>query len=252
MLQLAHRTSAPRATKVSINTAVCTVMCSDPAILAPASGLESPYCARMAISPGISCSARVISLRPNSARVRSATRKSMSGSLWEPAALKRIHHIRGVSYPSQLPGRPSHTRAAPNNSVARSCGTFWPRSGHVLGVVDVRLEVKRSNHRLGSANIDLGQIDRRSHVGGSRLRTNRNLGGDQHLLWTKVQGLHVNDALDARRVGQRSPDPLHGLGTGRLTNQQALCLNRQRNRNCDEQQADHDGTDHIEDAVASQ
>ena len=83
MLQLAHRTSAPRATSVSISTAVCTVMCSDPAILAPASGLESPYCARMAISPGISCSARLISLRPKSARFRSATRKSMCASLGE-------------------------------------------------------------------------------------------------------------------------------------------------------------------------
>ena len=68
MLQLAQRTSAPRATRVSISTAVCTVMCSDPAIRAPASGLDSPNWARMAIRPGISCSARLISLRPNSAK----------------------------------------------------------------------------------------------------------------------------------------------------------------------------------------
>ena len=74
MLQDAQRTSAPSATSVSISTAVCTVMCSDPAIRAPASGFDSPYCSRMAISPGISCSARPISLRPNSARFRSATR----------------------------------------------------------------------------------------------------------------------------------------------------------------------------------
>src|SRR5690606_41625593 len=46
MLQLAQRTSAPSATRVSISTAVCTVMCSDPAIRAPASGLLSPYCSR--------------------------------------------------------------------------------------------------------------------------------------------------------------------------------------------------------------
>ena len=39
MLQLAQRTSAPSATRVSISTAVCTVMCSEPAIRAPASGL---------------------------------------------------------------------------------------------------------------------------------------------------------------------------------------------------------------------
>ena len=42
MLQLAQRTSAPRATRVSISTAVCTVMCSEPATRAPASGLLSP------------------------------------------------------------------------------------------------------------------------------------------------------------------------------------------------------------------
>lgn len=38
MLQLAHRTSAPSATSVSMRTAVCTVMCSEPAIRAPFSG----------------------------------------------------------------------------------------------------------------------------------------------------------------------------------------------------------------------
>ena len=38
MLQLAQRTWAPRATSVSISTAVCTVMCSEPVIRAPASG----------------------------------------------------------------------------------------------------------------------------------------------------------------------------------------------------------------------
>jgi hypothetical protein len=35
MLQEHQRTSAPSAVSVSISTAVCTVMCRDPAILAP-------------------------------------------------------------------------------------------------------------------------------------------------------------------------------------------------------------------------
>ncbi len=35
MLQLAQRTCAPSATRVSMSTAVCTVMCSDPAMRAP-------------------------------------------------------------------------------------------------------------------------------------------------------------------------------------------------------------------------
>ena len=76
MLHDAQRTSAPRATSVSISTAVWTVMCSEPMILAPFSGCCAPYSSRMAIRPGISCSARVISLRPNSASEMSATLKS--------------------------------------------------------------------------------------------------------------------------------------------------------------------------------
>ena len=73
MLQLAHRTSAPIATSVSIRTAVCTVMCSEPVIFAPRSGWVAAYSARTAISPGISCSASWISLRPKAASERSAT-----------------------------------------------------------------------------------------------------------------------------------------------------------------------------------
>ena len=73
MLQLAQRTSAPSAVSVSISTAVCTVMWSEPMMRAPASGWAAPYSSRIAIRPGISCSARVISLRPNSASEMSAT-----------------------------------------------------------------------------------------------------------------------------------------------------------------------------------
>ena len=73
MLQLAHRTSAPSAVSVSISTAVWIVMCSEPVILAPRSGWVSAYSARTAISPGISCSASWISLRPKAASDRSAT-----------------------------------------------------------------------------------------------------------------------------------------------------------------------------------
>jgi len=73
MLQLAQRTSAPSAVSVSISTAVWMVMCSEPVIRAPRSGCLAAYSSRVAIRPGISCSASVISLRPNSASDRSAT-----------------------------------------------------------------------------------------------------------------------------------------------------------------------------------
>src|SRR5450631_4146721 len=79
MLHDAQRTSAPSAFRVSISTAVWIVMCSDPAMRAPRSGWVAAYSSRIAISPGISVSAMAISLRPQSASLRSATLKSVAG-----------------------------------------------------------------------------------------------------------------------------------------------------------------------------
>ena len=73
MLHELQRTSAPRSTSVSISTAVWMVMCRQPAIFAPSSGFLPLYSARSAMRPGISVSAMVISLRPNSACVMSLT-----------------------------------------------------------------------------------------------------------------------------------------------------------------------------------
>ena len=73
MLQDDQRTVAPSAWRVSISTAVCMVMCRQPAIRAPFSGLEAPYSSRVAIRPGISSSAMAISLRPHSASEMSFT-----------------------------------------------------------------------------------------------------------------------------------------------------------------------------------
>ena len=73
MLHEHQRTSAPSATSVSISTAVCTVMWSEPVMRAPLSGWAAPNSSRSAIRPGISCSASSISLRPKSARPMSAT-----------------------------------------------------------------------------------------------------------------------------------------------------------------------------------
>src|SRR5258705_499188 len=73
MLQEAQRTSAPSAWSVSMRTAVWMVMCSEPVMRAPRRGWVAAYSSRMAMRPGISVSAICISLRPQSARVRSAT-----------------------------------------------------------------------------------------------------------------------------------------------------------------------------------
>ena len=87
MLHEHQRTSAPRACRVSMSTAVWIVMCRDPAMRAPSSGFSSPYSSRRAISPGISRSARRISLRPHSASPMSATLKSPARPL-RPFALR--------------------------------------------------------------------------------------------------------------------------------------------------------------------
>ena len=131
MLQLAQRTSAPRATKVSMSTAVWMVMCSEPVILAPRNGCSAPCSARMAMRPGISCSASSISLRPNSARDRSATLKSgrrcslvmVAPSLW-PATT----------------GKPEFGRPRPRRSGPIGSGPAVP-----VVVVVLRPGSRRSN-----------------------------------------------------------------------------------------------------------
>src|SRR5579875_1780253 len=105
MLQLAQRTWAPSATSVSMSTAVWTVMCCDPVIRAPASGLVPEYSLRTAISPGISCSASRISLRPNSASARSATLNgTCSAAICAPACRGLVPTIRSPARSAQRPG----------------------------------------------------------------------------------------------------------------------------------------------------
>jgi hypothetical protein len=81
---VAARPAAPSSTSVSIRTAVWMVMWSEPVTRTPASGFSCAYFRRMAIRPGISCSAMEISLRPHSASERSATLKSVTFSVAVP------------------------------------------------------------------------------------------------------------------------------------------------------------------------
>ena len=126
MLHDAQRTSAPRLTSVSISTAVCTVMCSEPEMRAPASGRTSAYSRRSAIRPGISCSARVISLRPNSASERSATAKSMPLRSWKrrPAVSGAVR-FTGISDDVVMGSMPPRrARCGPGRT---SCAVTHPR-----------------------------------------------------------------------------------------------------------------------------
>merc|ERR1719321_1366412 len=76
MLQEHQRTLAPKAAKVSISTPVWIVMWSEPLMFMPLKGWLGPNSLRAAMRPGISCSANVSSLRPNSASPMSLTLES--------------------------------------------------------------------------------------------------------------------------------------------------------------------------------
>mmetsp|Transcript_5200 Transcript_5200/g.15862 ORF Transcript_5200/g.15862 Transcript_5200/m.15862 type:complete len:212 (+) Transcript_5200:978-1613(+) len=90
MLHEHQRTLAPSAVSVSIRTAVWMVMCREPVISAPASGCLAPYSRRHSMRPGISSSARVISMRPKSASAMSFTLYSL------PEAVVSVTHIAVV------------------------------------------------------------------------------------------------------------------------------------------------------------
>merc|ERR1719382_827048 len=89
MLHEHQRTFAPKAWRVSMSTPVWMVMCNEPLMFRPLNGCAGPYSLRAAIKPGISCSAKVSSLRPNSTRPMSLTLESAIF-----ACALRIAHVK--------------------------------------------------------------------------------------------------------------------------------------------------------------
>ena len=73
-----------------MRTAVCTVMCSEPMIRAPARGFDERCFSRIDMRPGISCSASSISLRPKAtvSGDRSATLNGRSENRGSPVFMK--------------------------------------------------------------------------------------------------------------------------------------------------------------------
>ena len=72
-------------------------MCSEPVTRTPASGFSFAYFLRMAIRPGISCSAMEISLRPQSASEISATLYSVAGETTVLMGLPRVQEYQQLS-----------------------------------------------------------------------------------------------------------------------------------------------------------
>src|SRR5262245_38307706 len=102
MLQEAQRTSAPSAFSVSMSTAVWIVMWRLPVIRSPLSGCCAAYSFRTAMRPGISCSARRISLRPHSASLMSATWNSSAPFLVGMAAVVIAFRLLGLALEERL------------------------------------------------------------------------------------------------------------------------------------------------------
>src|ERR1019366_10586469 len=82
-------------------------MCSEPVTRTPASGFPAAYLFRIDIRPGISCSAMVISLRPQSASAMSATLyfKSVTSSVELAMRILLISSYRDMLICTRLPVR---------------------------------------------------------------------------------------------------------------------------------------------------
>src|SRR5438874_9138059 len=167
MLHDAQRTSAPSACSVSISTAVWIVMCKLPAMRAPRSGASGANSSRIAISPGISVSAMAISLRPQSARSRSATLKSQNSAFSVTAFIVSLRSYRATRWTEWI------TRPLPRIAVQRAPLQWWrearpepgpARSLHCRGLqrssgrMERRLyPILRSSHRRFGGEQRVGQ-----------------------------------------------------------------------------------------------
>lgn len=108
-------TSAPKATRVSMRTAVSTVMCRQPAIRAPFSGLEAEYISRIRIKPGISFSAMSRALRPQAARLMSAAGTGKGGVCQPPCPTKHCFTLPHVWICTALTQRGLKSLDSPDN-----------------------------------------------------------------------------------------------------------------------------------------
>src|ERR1700694_6243352 len=143
-LQEAQRTSAPRAFSVSISTAVWILICSEPAMRAPFRGCRAAYSARIAISAGISDAAMRISLRPQSARDRSATLKSVN--LESTTAAFMVYGLQKDKAPAPFPVRAPLNLAEPDppDLPLRIAGTQRSSADRILTASACFSKVRKS------------------------------------------------------------------------------------------------------------
>src|SRR5437764_8773717 len=161
MLHELHRTVAPRWVSVSISTAVWIVICRQPTMWAPDSGLDLPNSSRKAISPGISVSAIAISRRPQSASEISATLKSVNaGILGSPRSRRCRGKSRKIYTYLYIVNRSIGSRQGTPGAIAKlSCSTSVNGDRDRSTAVQ-RLEerMQRFQHLGGLASIVLSSL----------------------------------------------------------------------------------------------
>ena len=227
MLQLAQRTSAPRAVSVSISTAVWIVMCREPAIRAPGKRL------RLAVALAHRHQARHLVLGER--------------DLGPPEVGERqVGDLEVHAYPlrqaSECPG--GHDQDSCPAARGRESGrrrARRARSSQTVGAPDVRLD--EDVGRLGHGLPGCGPRPRRSlrHVGGALRRgrprswhATRTLDGPSCSVrrWMICQPVAVARARMAASMSSLV------LQRRRLAEQQALGLDAEDDGHGDEQQAD--------------
>src|SRR5688500_4501969 len=201
MLQEAQRISAPSSSSVSISTAVWMVMCSDPVMRAPASGLAAAYSSRIAMRPGISVSAMAISLRPQAGRPRSATWKSVKFSGLVRAFMSVLSSWKGDL------GRGWACGSSPWQATVHERGfdafRAWrdlasrcnaPRTPHILAETRTFDAVRRRGHRVTA-------YAKRAIQPPLRAQGNH----DGHIPTTGMQGLRLGDRRGRLRGREGAP-----------------------------------------------
>ena len=98
ILQEHHLSFAPRAPRVSTRQAVWMVTCRDPEILAPLRGWSGPYYLRIAMSPGISTSARSSSFLPQLAREMSFILDMLKVIEYQYSSCKGFNNLNRLIY----------------------------------------------------------------------------------------------------------------------------------------------------------
>src|SRR5690606_29272670 len=126
-------------------------MWRQPAILAPLSGFSAPYLARSAISPGISFSASAISLRPHSARLRSAPLAScwVSGFTFD-TVLAVIVYLDPLSNNAKPVSSSAVLRHPPRGVLEQAHAADLPPLGQEEAVVEHR----RDDEQVAALDLD--------------------------------------------------------------------------------------------------